>query len=340
MFALVPRCARSDCEHPRGFGENERCFVQWFPCRYAFLGLNGPPDYAKALACFQKSDREPGPFVALIYFNGDGTPRDLQKAEAALKAWALGNPNEFDAGQAAKLQTAIDNCKRSGEKSCPRIDYCGQLAEGTFDLEMCDAVDQVRAEAKLSKEVARIGSSLNAKDRALLDQMVSKFERYELQEGRRGYSSMADGSARGLGFSDQAAFARDDFEKLIAQTIEKRDLKPADEAAYRATDDELGKLYRRDLSETVAAWRDALNDPSSTKDQVGDYRSYIAEYKRDARESQVRWIRFRDSYADLANSLYQENAQVPDPARSAKTEVTRLRIAELRHEPLQGGPES
>src|SRR5712692_1015956 len=85
VFVFVPSSAQSTCNHPRDLSENDRCFVEWFPCRYAFFGLDAPPDYAKALACFQKSTREPGPFVALIYLNGEGTARDLQKAEAGLK---------------------------------------------------------------------------------------------------------------------------------------------------------------------------------------------------------------------------------------------------------------
>ena len=339
VLALVPSSAPSDCNHPRDLAENDRCFVAWFPCRYAFFGLDAPPDYAKALACFQNSTQEPGPFVALIYYNGDGTPRDLQKAEAGLKTWQRGDPREFDADQAATLQTAIDNCKRNGQKSCPRIDYCTQLAGGTFDLEICDAVEQVREEAKLNEKIARIQSTLNAKDRALFDQMVSAFKRYELREGQRGYSAMADGTARGLAFSDQAAFARDDFAKLIAQTIEKRDLKPADQGVYRATDDELGGLYRRDLRETVEAWRLALNDPAA-KGYADQMRSYIAEYEKDARGSQLDWIKFRDSYVKLANSLYQDRTKLPDPAFSARTAVTKLRIAELRHQALQDTPEA
>ncbi len=338
MLTIAPGIARSDCNQPRDLSEYTRCYFTQFPCEYSFFGIDTAPDYAKALACFDKA-RGYEPFVALMYINGDGTPRDLRKAEAVLKTWQRSDPPEFAADQAATLQTAIDNCKRNGQKSCPRIDYCAQLAEGTFDLDVCSAVEGVRAEAQLSRKLAQPGSALSARDRALFDQMVSAFKRYELQEAQRGYSAMADGSARGLAFSDQAAFARDDFAKLIAQTIEQRDLKPADQGVYRATDDELNRLYRHDLHEAVSYWRKESIDPS-LKNQAAELRSYATDYEKDARESQLDWIKFRDAYAKLADSLYQDRTKVPDPARSAKMAVTKLRIAELRHQALQDTPET
>ncbi|MGO9267561.1 MAG: hypothetical protein ACLQBA_22215 [Candidatus Binataceae bacterium] len=213
------------------------------------------------------------------------------------------------------------------------------MAEGTLDLDICDAVEQIRKEAELSQKIALIKSTLSAKDRVLFDQMVAAFKRYELQEGQRGYSAMADGTARGLAFSDQAAFARDDFAKLIAQTIEQRDLKPADQGVYRATDDELNRLYRHDLHEAVSYWRKESIDPS-LKNQAAELRSYATDYEKAARESQLDWIKFRNAYAKLADSLYQDRTKVPDPARSAKMAVTKLRIAELSHQALQDTPET
>jgi hypothetical protein len=330
---VVPDFTPSDCDHPRDFAENARCFLGASPCEYFFFGIDRPPDYGKALTCCEAS--ESWPFIALMYLNGDGTPRNLPKAEAVLRAWRQKDGNEFNDDQAATLQTVINECQRGGLKSCRRVDYCADLARNTLDLNTCAAVDEVRAEAKLRAKMVQVRSSLNVKDRARFDRVVAAFEAYELQEMRRGYAATADGTARDLAGLDQAAFARNNFLKLVRQTVESRGLESANADVYRRTDDELGRIYRDDIRETVAAWQDDLTDPGLPKDIVQRDQSYIADYQSAAHESQLAWFKFRDSYAQLADLLYQETAGVLDPGRSARTELTKLRIAELRHEPLE-----
>jgi uncharacterized protein YecT (DUF1311 family) len=278
-----------------------------------------------------------GAFVALMYLNGEGTPRDLNKAEAALKVWRQKNPDQFSNSQAAALKKAINGCRGAGTEACPRLDYCKDFAEATLDLEICDAAAQVSAEAALSRTVARIRNTLSANDRAAFDRVVANFKAYQVRENGRGYDEFGDGTIRGLAGTGQAEFVRDNFLKLMAETTESRELKPIGLTTYRGLNAQLDRVYKRSIRRIVQSWQEDLRNPTF-KDQWDEEKSYIKEYEESARESQAQWIKFRDSCADLATSLYRDQAGRFDPAVSMKAAVTKLRIAELRYNPI--GPKS
>ena len=327
--------AKVDCDHPPDFATGEKCFAAQFPCPYSYLGIDGTPDYAKALNLCRADNS--GAFVALMYLNGEGTPRDLNKAEAALNVWKQNNPDQFSTSQAAALDKVIKRCRRATTEACPRLDYCKDLAEGTLDLEICDAAEQVSSEAALSRTIARIRNTLSANDREKFDRLVVNFKAYQDQEAGRAYDAVGNAMERGLAGTGQAAFVRDNFLKLMAETIESRKLKPVGLTTYRALNAQLDRVYERSIYRIVQSWQEDLRNPIF-KDHWDEEKSYIKEYEESARESQAQWVKFRDSCADLASSLYRHQAGRFDPAVSMKAAVTKLRIAELRYNPI--GPQS
>ena len=327
--------AEADCNHPADTAQSQRCFPAQFPCISYYFGVDGAPNYPRALKCFK--EKNSGGFVALMYLNGEGTPRDLNKAEAALTTWKQKSPHDFNGDQAAILEKAIRTCRRSGRRACPRVDYCNDLAENTLEMEICDAVAQLSAQSALSRRVATITSTLSAKDRAIFDRVVTAFKAYQMREAERGYDAFADGTIRGQAGFGQEQFARDDFLKLLTETIQARKLEPATAGAYRTVEGELEREFRRNVHEKIEAWQEALQH-SRAKNLSDQDRYYIENYKKAAQESQLQWIKFRDSCAELAGALYRDHASNFDPAVSMKTFVTKLRIAELRYNPI--GPES
>ncbi len=330
-----PILAKNDCNHPTDFAQGEKCFLAQFPCEDLYFGNDGTPDYAKALRYCAAHNS--GAFVALMYLNGEGTPRDLKKAEAALEAWKQKSPDQFNTDQAATLEKAINRCRRDGKKACPRVDYCEDLAEATLDLEICDAVEQLSAEAALSRTIARVRSSLSAGNQVEFDRVVANFKAYQDQEAGRAYDAVGDGMERGLAGTGQAALVRDHFLSLMRHTIEARKLKPATISAYGTVSGEAEREFSRNLRQVLVGWQEGLKDPSE-KDLWDQDRAYLEDYKKAARESRLQWIKFRDSCVELASSLYRDHAGRFDPALSMKTFVTKLRIAELRYNPI--GPES
>ena len=130
--------AEDGCDHPKDFAAAENCFAAQFPCPYSYLGVDGTRDYARALDLCTADNS--GAFIALIYLNGEGTPRNLEMADAALKLWKQKSPDHFSSSQAAALENAVNECRRGGTGACPRINYCKDLAEATLDLEICDVL--------------------------------------------------------------------------------------------------------------------------------------------------------------------------------------------------------
>jgi uncharacterized protein YecT (DUF1311 family) len=141
---------------------------------------------------------------------------------------------------------------------------------------------------------------------------------------QRGYDKIVPGTAAGHAGAGQAGFVRDNFMRLIAETIQAHNLKPASIAEYEAADHKLGRAYARDVRKE-----------SESEDTE---KSVIEDYGKSARDSQNHWIKFRDLLAERATSLYRNHAKSFDPAVSIKMAMTKIRIAELRFNPI--GPES
>lgn len=331
MFTAEPAIAKADCRQPRDFAQLDRCFLAQFACIGLYFGIDRPPDYPKALKCFE--DRKAWNFVVIMYVNGEGAPRDLQKAEAVLEAGQKTDPDVAPPEKAAALQKAIDKCKLAPHESCPRVDYCRDVAYTTQELEICDAIDQSSEEAGLSRTIAEVRRKLSAPDRAIFDRAVAEFKAYQLEEMQRAYENVTPGTMSGLAGAGQAAFVRDNFLKLIAEAIQTHKLKPASISEYKATDDKLGRVDSDDLREHVKEGQGLMKESGDPD------KSVIEDYKKTARESQHHWLKFRDLLAELATSLYRDRAKSFDPAVSMKTAMTKIRIEELRINPISGQPD-
>ena len=90
-FTAEPAIAKTDCRQPRDFAQLDSCFLAQFTCMGLYFGIDRAPDYPDALKCFE--GRKLWNFVVTMYVNGDGTPRDLHKAEAVLKAGQKTDPD-------------------------------------------------------------------------------------------------------------------------------------------------------------------------------------------------------------------------------------------------------
>ncbi len=137
----------------------------------------------------------------------------------------------------------------------------------------------------------------------------------------------------------QGAFVRKEFSTLLQDTVERRGLQPADQRAYDAIDRELNQVYRKDLQDYTEESQESLKLQGSREDK-DLYQGYITNYKKDSKDAQLRWIRYRDLWTELARLLYTEKKEGFDPALSMKTAVTRARVRELRNDPMGPGDES
>ncbi len=330
-FTAEPAIAKADCREPRDFAQLDRCFLAQFVCIGLYFGIDRAPDYPEALKCFE--GYKEWSFVVIMYVNGEGAPRDLQKAEAVLKAGQKTDPDVAAPEVVATLQKAIDKCKRAPHKSCPRVDYCGDVAYTTQEIEVCNAIAQLPEEARLGRTIAGVSRKLSAPDRAVFDRAVAEFKAYQLDEMQRAYDDVTPGTMDGLAGAGQAGFVRYNFLKLIAQTIQTHQLKPASIGEYKAADDNLGRVYSDDFRHHVTERLESMKDLRQSDKPI------IEDYGKVARESQDHWFKLRDLLAELATSLYRGRAKTVDPAASMKTAMTKIRIRELRNNPIGPGPD-
>jgi hypothetical protein len=198
--------------------------------------------------------------------------------------------------------------------------------------------DQLAGERVLSAAIAGTRSNLSPTNRSLFDREVAEFKAYQLDDMQRQYQASIDASLRDVEGAEQAAFVPDNFLKLTAETIQARKLRPVTStSSYNAMNAQLERVYHGNIHRTIEDWQEELTDPGATNLRDDD-KSYIKEYQEWARKAHSQWIKFRDSCADLASSLYRNQAGQFDPAVSMKVAVTKLRIAELRYNPI--GPQS
>ncbi|MBV8450934.1 MAG: DUF1311 domain-containing protein [Deltaproteobacteria bacterium] len=324
-LAATSVSANDECGQDRDFAENRKCFLLQFPCLGLYFGIDHAPDYPRALQCFE-SDRA-WSFVALMYLNGEGAPRNLQRAKAALQTGLKEDPNSITYH---RLGEALRACERNAARSCRRVDYCNDLAITNFDLEVCASVEQISAESALSRKIARVRSKLDPIDRPTFDQTVGAFKTYQLADARRAAEAAIETPARSLYGTYQGAYIRDNFLKLVAETMQARELKPVRAGVVRMADEKLEDLYRLDIKKNIGNWEKEAAD-KAWRDRYG---AVIADYRRITKESQLSWVKFRDLSAELAQSLYRDQAKKFDPAMSMKLAMTKLRIAELQYDPM------
>jgi uncharacterized protein YecT (DUF1311 family) len=155
------------------------------------------------------------------------------------------------------------------------------------------------------KILATTRAGLGSADALIFDGVVASFKAYQEADKNRAHFAWIGGTIRNMRSMGQAKLIRDDFSGLVEKTIIKRDLKPADQVAFQAADTARNRAYREDLQGS---------DPA---------------YKKSARSAELQWIKYRDSSAELATSIYSGKKNSLDPGLSMKAAVTKLRTNEL-----------
>lgn len=76
-LAAGPDAMKPNCSDPRDYAELVHCFLAQFSCLPSYFGIDGTPDYPKALQCFES--HKFWDFTVLMYLNGEGTPAICKK---------------------------------------------------------------------------------------------------------------------------------------------------------------------------------------------------------------------------------------------------------------------
>jgi hypothetical protein len=179
-FTAEPAIAKLDCHDPQDFAQYDRCFLAQFACLGPYFGIEQPYDYPKALKCFET--RKILDFVVMMYINGEGVPRDLHKAKTLLKTGQQTDSGDLPPDKVGVLQKAIHKCEHAPHKSCPRVDYCQDVAYTTQEGEICDAIYELHEEELLNRTIAEVKMKLSASDNVVFDRAVAEFKAHQLDE--------------------------------------------------------------------------------------------------------------------------------------------------------------
>lgn len=304
-------------------------------CDDYYYGIRRAPDLVKALRCYEKEKL--WEMAIVMRLNGEGAPASVSKAEELMLAWQKDEPTQVDSLEAEALRKIIDERKQHPGGPFARIDYCQDIAGDTISINGCAALQDDMGEAELEARMAKIKARLTPAEAAVLGKLVKEFEAFKKAEGGRMYQHYIDGTIRGFASFSQEALVRDNFLTMLQDTVEQRGLQPAGKEAYEAADRELNQAYQADLRKSTAFWEDEIKD--ADQDDLAHYRSYVQEYKEAAKSAQLHWIRYRDLWAELAGLLYKDRKSVPDPALSMKAAVSRMRVSELKNDPVGPGDE-
>jgi uncharacterized protein YecT (DUF1311 family) len=301
----------ADCQFGRDYPTDLKCYLVQFPggeCYDSYFGFSAPPNFSKALPCFE--GQKTWPYLVIMYLNGQGTPRDVQKAEQSFatgqKMGPVDWPAEWTAAEMSSLKQAIGEAKDTSNKNSSDVDLCSDILSGTTpEMDYCTAIGELVSERQFSEMLATTRAKLGPADESVFDRVVASFKAYQEADKNRAYLAWIGGTIRNMRSMGQAKLLRDDFSGLVEKTIRRRELEPADQVAFQAADDALNRAYRDNL---------VGRDP---------------EYRKSARAAELHWIKYRDSWAELAVSLYSGKTNNPDPGLSMKTTVTKLRTNEL-----------
>ncbi len=244
------------------------------PCDALYYGIDRKVDLAAAHACYARvGDHE---MLALMAANGEGTPRDLDRAreEARLAVKGSSNPQ---GQQADALVSAIE--RQAGTSAAKALAYCDDVARADDALNRCAwirlGVDSTRHDATLDAMAAKL-TPPSVRALAALRTTVRLLRTAENARGQLKYHQ-GSLSVR-MGIAHEASVL-DAFVTLVTEVIARA--QPAWTAQELATARaELAASAKRDLADFAGAHPTRDPDPTQRalmKRHVGDYRRASAD---------------------------------------------------------------
>jgi uncharacterized protein YecT (DUF1311 family) len=295
-------------------------------CDSLYYGFGDSPDYGKALACYDR--QEDFPMAIVMRLNGEGTVYDAAEVDSLFRAW------EGESGSQAPYATGQAVREAMGQRrsdAAARFDYCGGIAGTTPDIEHCQWIEKHLEEKAVWSTLTRWKSGAPPEQVRLMEAIKREFVAFQDSEGFREYWEYIEGTIRGTAAQVQEQTVLANFSAVIESVLVSGVLVPGTAAQLAAADEELNRVYRKDLAE-YAAYREELE--GERKKQWSDH---IREHREYARSAQVHWIRYRDLWAELMTKFPPGSRTGEEAALGIKTKLTKIRVTELCQDPIAPG---
>ncbi|QCR36967.1 lysozyme inhibitor LprI family protein [Nissabacter sp. SGAir0207] len=274
-----------------------------------YYGIMTPADPVQARQCAlleaQRGENQAFHGISLlmeIYANGRGAARDLDLA-TALACTLEGAPAEND-DRPRTLQMLAAK-KWQGDS----FSFCDNITSG-YNMGICTAHEARISEGKRHAQTVALIAHWRAADRQALQPLQQALQEYA--NASADHEVDLSGTARAAFQVEQRQHLLQQFDQLL-HALEHQSLPVASARHYRAADAELNRVYRLVMAIAPTPGEGADHLPSMTVTKSG------------IRDTQRRWLRYRDAWLAFAAQKYP--AVKPE---SLLTLLTRQRSKELR----------
>jgi uncharacterized protein YecT (DUF1311 family) len=295
-------------------------------CDAYYNGQGRPKDFDKALACYDA--QEDWTTVAIMQLNGEGTPVDVAGARASFLRLVARKGEQDQDMDDNTLNKIIKQRKAHPGAKARRVDFCRDVAMTTISVNVCDAQEEKHKAAEGDTHLQQLRTRLDVRMRVPFDRVAETFHALVPAESGRAYQAYIDGSIRNQFATSQEALLRSNFTKTVkALTASGAAAPPALKRPLQAADRELNDLYKNDVRGYVSQ-REEEAAETKEPDLKAKYTRWAADYKRDAHAAQHQWILYRDAMAKLAAARWPAAHEAEDVAKAL---VTEDRIRELNN---------
>lgn len=297
------------------------------PCENYYFGIGVNQDYKKAFDCYNRS-KDPD-YIALIlmYLNGEGTAKDLKKADDLLTYFkadqAGGNQTTWQLEKHVKEQLANPKGKFA------RVDY-GDIAFTTDDMTHWMKIQQKLQEQHDKKDLENLKKNLNYKAAKILGEIDKQNYIIKELEGERVDMEWIDGTLRGAATGSYEEYLQDNHRDRIMEMVVKHKLKKASRDELQNYEKKLDKLYKKVLVDGEQMCADLRPD------MQGEIKQDYAPTVLAARNA---WIKYRDKWVELLKIVKPEGMNDEETIEiSVKTLLTKERIEEIKFDPMSNQP--
>lgn len=291
-------------------------------CQKYYFGLGVQKDPGLALKnCQGDADAE---ILLLILLNGEGTPVDLDRAQAIVGKLAAAERKD-GWGPDMTLQhfmELIRERRKHPDRKAKRLDY-GNIAMTTYDMNYYANIKNRLKQQELNRQVAKQSVGLSAPQIKALKKVNDTFESLVKLSRNRMYLNYIDGSIRGIAGGEYANYMRDRHLARVSKWRGPGSWPTPGEFVLSDVDQELNMEFKKmRLGGELRLKEMAKRKSPDTED--------FKAYGPTLRDEQRNWIKYRDAWVAFAELLVPVGASNRAALlETLKAALTKERVDEL-----------
>jgi uncharacterized protein YecT (DUF1311 family) len=280
-----------------------------------YYGIGVKKDYEKARKCLEQDPYSTAiPWLLLIYINGDGVKVDYNKA---LNIW---QDSHLKDATMSYLYTIITNRMKHPNKKYKRLEFW-DIAMTTIDINVAMGVQNALQKQKFDKKLHKIQQTMTIEQKKYFNNIEKYFNKILTNDASRAYTIYITGTIRAAMYQGTISYLRERHIKRIDDFLINKRYPRFSQDDFLQSDKELNIVYK----DAQRIGKKRFEDEAKTEPK---YIQYMADIKKYLKLSQRNWIKYRDNWVLLMNSL-NNGSDKKSIAISIKTIITQSRTEEL-----------